>query len=110
MTREAILFSYDTRREKFDSLYDRNKFYRGLFGYRQTVRENGKVYRYEKKGLINKMPHIKVEDSVIILLEEDSPCLREYLERWSFRIQTDGPESSTLMWGILLISPFFSYL
>ena len=86
MTREAILFSYDTRREKFDSLYDRNKFYRGLFGYRQTVRENGKVYRYEKKGLINKMPHIKVEDSVIILLEEDSPCLKEYLERWSKKV------------------------
>ena len=43
-------------------------------------------YRYEKKGLINKMPHIKVEDSVIILLEKDSPCLREYLERWSKKV------------------------
>lgn len=86
MTREAILFSYDTKKEMFDSLYDRNKFYRGLFGYKQTVKENGKVYRYEKKGLINKLPHIKVEDSVIILGKENSCCMRDYLEKWSPKV------------------------
>lgn len=87
MTKEAILFSYDTMREKFDSLYDRNKFYRGLFGYKQTVRENGKIYRYEKKGLVNEMPHIKVEDSVIIVLKEDAEIFREYLEKWSRKVR-----------------------
>ncbi len=87
MSEKGVLFSYDTKREKFESLYDRNKFYRGLFGYKQTVRENGKVYRYEKKGLVNKMPHIKVEDSVIIVLEEDADCFRKYLEKWGEKVK-----------------------
>ncbi len=87
MSKNGVLFSYDTKKEKFDSLYDRNKFYRGLFGYKQTVKENGKVYRYEKKGLINKIPHIKVEDSVILVLEEDAKCFRDYLEMWGEKVR-----------------------
>ncbi len=87
MSKKGVLFSYDTKREKFDSLYDRNKFYRGLFGYKQTVKENGKVYRYEKKGLINKIPHIKVEDSVILVLKEDAKCFEDYLERWGEKVK-----------------------
>ncbi len=86
MEKTGILFSYDTRREKFKSLYDRNKFYRGLFGYKQTVKENGKVYRYEKKGLVNSIPHIKVEDSVIIVLKDDAPCFKAYLDKWSGKV------------------------
>ena len=86
MTKIGILFSYDTKRKKFDSLYERNKFYRGLFGYKQTVKENGKVYKYEKKGLVNEIPHIKVEDSVVIVLKKDADRFREYLEKWSNKV------------------------
>lgn len=87
MSNRALLVSYDTNRDRFDSLYERNKFFRGLFGYRQTVTENGKTYRYEKEGLLSTIPIIKVEDSVIILQDEDAETLMEYLDDWDPKVQ-----------------------
>ncbi|MDY6777717.1 MAG: hypothetical protein SVU32_03565 [Candidatus Nanohaloarchaea archaeon] len=85
--RAAVLISYDTRKDRFDSLYDRNKFYRGLFGYKQKVRENDKVYRYEKEGLIDRIPSIKVEDSVIIIARENLARLEEYFDKWGDKVE-----------------------
>lgn len=82
----AILIAYDTNRDKFDSLYERNKFYRGLFGYQQTVRKNDKVYHYDKEGLIGKIPNIKVEDSVIIVAERHEDRFIDYLDDWNDKI------------------------
>ncbi len=83
----AVLISYDTKKEAFDSLYERNKFYRGLFGYKQEVKENGKVYRYEKQGLIDKIPHIKVEDSVIIVAEHNQELFKQYFTQWAGKVE-----------------------
>jgi len=87
MSNRALLVAYDTNRDRFDSLYERNKFFRGLFGYRQTVTENGKTYRYEKEGLLSTIPTIKVEDSVIILQDDDAETLMEYLDDWAPQVE-----------------------
>jgi hypothetical protein len=84
--RVGILLAYDTKKEQFDSMYDRNKFYRGLFGYKQTVKENGKVYRYEKDGLIGNIPAIKVEDSVLIVNKRNAAELEEYFKQWEPKV------------------------
>ena len=42
---EAVMATYDTEQKSFASRSERNKFYRGLHGYSQTVEKNGKVYR-----------------------------------------------------------------
>lgn len=83
----ATLITYETDRNKFSSLSERNKFYRGLFGYTQTVKENGSVYHYEKDGIIDTIPHIKVADSVFILPEDEAEALREYLQKWGEKVQ-----------------------
>lgn len=84
--KKAELISYDTEKEKFESLYERNKFYRGLFGYKQTVKKNEKVYKYEKEGLIDKIPNIKVEDSVIIVSKENADKFISYFKEWKNKI------------------------
>jgi hypothetical protein len=83
----ALLIAYDTDRDRFDSLYERNKFYRGLFGYKQTVRKDEKVYHYEKEGLLGKIPSIKVEDSVIIIAQRHRDRFIEYLDEWGGKVQ-----------------------
>ncbi len=83
---KAALISYDARSDRFDSMYERNKFYRGLFGYKQTVRRNDKVYHYEKDGLLDEVPHIKVEDSVFIIHREDLNKFQTYFKQWSGRV------------------------
>jgi hypothetical protein len=83
---EATLIAYDTKRDNFSSLYERNKFYRGLFGYKQTVKENGKVYKYDKPGLLGSVPHIKVDDSVIIVADDNAQQFKDYLQEWGDKV------------------------
>ena len=84
--RKAILISYDTKKKRFKSLYERNKFYRGLFGFKQTVKRGKKKYNYDKKGLLDQIPHIKVEDSVFIISKKNLKKLISYLEEWEDKV------------------------
>lgn len=83
---KAILITYNTRKEKFDSVYERNKFYRGLFGYKQTVKKNGKTYQYEKDGLMDQVPNSRIDDSVFIVAEENVSSIQEYFQGWGDKI------------------------
>jgi hypothetical protein len=84
--KEAALITYNTQRKNFDSVYERNKFYRGLFGYTQKVKKNGKTYEYEKDGLMDEIPHIRIDDSVFIAPKGCVPKVEEYFEDWGDKI------------------------
>ena len=83
---EAALITYNTERENFESVYERNKFYRGLFGYKQTVRKNGKEYRYEKEGLMDEVPHMRIDDSVFITSTQYVEKVESYFEEWGEKV------------------------
>lgn len=87
MPEKAALLTYQTERENFDSVYERNKFYRGLFGYKQTVTKNGKKYRYEKDGLMDTIPSVRIDDSVFIMAREHVPDIREYFSDWGEKVK-----------------------
>ncbi|MFB6180731.1 MAG: hypothetical protein ABEJ93_02540 [Candidatus Nanohalobium sp.] len=82
----ATLLTYRTQKENFESVYERNKFYRGLFGYTQTVKRNGKRYEYEKDGLMDEIPHLRIDDSVFIVPEEAADRVVEYFEEWGEKV------------------------
>ncbi len=84
---EAALVTYTTRQEMFASRSERNRFYRGLFGYRQTVRRNDKVYRYEKPGLMGDITHIKVADAVFIVERGDIDRVTAYFDDWQGKVE-----------------------
>jgi len=86
MSGSASLITYSTEKEKFDSMYERNQFYRGLFGYKQTVKKNGKTYEYDKDGLMDRVPNIRIDDSVFIVNIEKYPEVKEFFETWSEKI------------------------
>ena len=83
---EAALFTYNTERKNFDSVYERNKFYRGLFGYKQTVRKNGKEYSYEKDGLMDEIPHMRIDDSVFVTSTNYVSRIKTYFEEWGEKV------------------------
>ena len=83
---EASLVTYNTKREKFESMYERNQFYRGLFGYKQTVKRNGKEYKYEKDGLMDEIPNIRIDDSVFIIAKSNTDRIRDYFNEWENKI------------------------
>lgn len=99
VSEEASLLTYDTHSSKFDSVYERNKFYRGLFGYKQTVTKNGKEYNYEKDGLMDEISCIRIDDSVFIFGNENQERVEEYFSGWGkkvtyriFKVVIEDPE------------------
>ena len=84
--KKASLITYNTHREHFESVYERNKFYRGLFGYKQTVKKNGKTYEYEKDGLMDEVPNCRIDDSVFIIAEKNVERIKEYLKGWNEKV------------------------
>ncbi len=83
---KADLLTYNTKKEMFDSVYERNKFYRGLFGYTQTVKKDGKKYEYEKDGLMDEIPNTRIDDSVFILAKKNTPRILEYFKGWENKV------------------------
>jgi hypothetical protein len=86
MSEPASLLTYSTEKKNFDSVYERNKFYRGLFGYKQTVKKNGKEYEYDKDGLMDEIPNIRIDDSVFIIAEKRTENVRDYFTKWEPKI------------------------
>ena len=86
MSESASLLTYSTEKKNFDSVYERNKFYRGLFGYQQTVKKNGKTYEYDKNGLMDEIPNIRIDDSVFIIAKKQTSKAREYFTEWEPKI------------------------
>lgn len=84
--KKATLLTYNTHREHFESVYERNKFYRGLFGYKQTVKKNGKKYEYEKDGLMDEIPNCRIDNSVFIIAEQNVDRLKEYFNNWDNKV------------------------
>ena len=84
--KKATLLTYNTHREHFESVYERNKFYRGLFGYKQTVKKNGKKYEYEKDGLMDEIPNCRIDNSVFIIAENNVGKVKEYLKGWNEKV------------------------
>jgi hypothetical protein len=84
--KKATLITYNTHREHFESVYERNKFYRGLFGYKQTVKKNGKTYEYEKDGLMDEIPNCRIDNSVFIVAKQNVDQLKEYFNTWENKV------------------------
>ncbi|MBU3958147.1 MAG: hypothetical protein KKB25_03665 [Nanoarchaeota archaeon] len=83
----AVLISFDTDSEKFESLSERNRFFWGLHGRRQTVVKNEKRYEYEREGLLDKVNHIKVADSVFIIAMEHMKRMMEFFDGWDDKVE-----------------------
>ncbi len=101
----AILISFDITSEKFDSNYERNKFFRGLYGWNQTIKKQSsdKVYTYHREGILNEMPYIKVDNSVFIVAMQEMQKILDYMEEWhdkvvwkTFRVMLDDEQFQKL--------------
>jgi len=89
--RSATLVCFSVRGEKFDSASERNKFFRGLYGWKQTVRTedaggNEKEYTYERHGVLDRVPHKKVDHSSIIIDEDRTDDVFRFFRSWANKV------------------------
>ena len=82
----AILISFDTMAEAFESPYERNKFFAKLHGRKQIVIKGGKRYEYRRQGLLGEIPNLKVDNSVFIIMEQHMRMMEEFFNRWREKV------------------------
>lgn len=85
----AVIITFHTRASKFESDYERNKFFRGLYGWKQIVPVKKKKYRYHREGLLDEVPHMKIADSVLLVALKHLERMREYFEEWEDKVDFD---------------------
>ncbi|MBI5347560.1 MAG: hypothetical protein HZB66_03045 [Candidatus Aenigmarchaeota archaeon] len=88
--KKAVLISFDTIPEKFESNYERNKFFRGLYGWNQTIPKNkNESYSYRRRGVLDEVPHVKVADSAFIIPLNEAEKIARYFEEWSDKVMCE---------------------
>ncbi len=85
----AVIITFDTQAKKFDSDYERNKFFRELHGWKQTVPSGGKRYEYRRLGLLDEIPHIRVADSAFIVAMEHMKRMQQFFREWEDKVEYD---------------------
>jgi len=86
MGKKAILICFSVNSEKFENKYERNKFFRHLYGWKQIIRKEEKVYSYERNGLLDEIPHLKVDQSSFIIPEAHIRKVIEFLKEWEDKV------------------------
>ena len=94
--RKAVLFCFSVKSGEFESHYERNKFFRGLYGWKQMIRKEvrvsdkprkeEKVYTYRREGLLDEMPHKKIDQSSFIIPEGNFDRIADFLNEWHNKV------------------------
>lgn len=88
--KKAVIITFSVKTKKFDSHYERNKFFRGLYGWKQIVRKKKKRYVYNREGLLDEIPHFKVDQSLFLIAKRHLERMRKFFEEWDDKIKWDA--------------------
>ncbi len=90
--KKAVLICFSVKTGKFESHYERNTFFRELYGWKQIIRKEigdkmkVKKYVYRRKGILDEIPHIKVDQSSFIIPEDDVDKIFNFLKEWHDKV------------------------
>ena len=85
----AVIVTFDTVAKRFDSDYERNKFFRELHGWNQVVPHGNKRYEYRRPGLLDEIPHVRVADSAFIVAMEHMKRVEAFFDTWHEKVNCD---------------------
>ena len=85
----GVIITFDTLAERFDSDYERNKFFRELHGWNQVVPSGGKRYEYRRRGLLDDVPHIRVANSAFIVAIENMKRMEAFFNEWHDKVHCE---------------------
>ena len=87
--RRAVLVTFSVKTDMFQSKTERNRFYKELYGWKQVVKKQDKRYVYERNGMLNEIPHIKIDQSLFIIMREHMRRMQKFLDEWEDKIKWD---------------------
>lgn len=85
-TRRIVLITFSIRSARFGSAYERNCFYRGLYGWKQIIRHGEARYVYKKPGLLDDIPNIKIDQSLFAIARSHLDEIESYFKEWRQKV------------------------
>lgn len=82
MEKKGVLIAFSIKTEKTNGS-EKTKFFKQLYGWTQSVPKENKTYTYERKGMLDEMPYVKVNQSSFIVPEDNFDRVFEFFEEWS---------------------------
>jgi len=94
--KKAVMFTFSMKSSGVSNS-EKTKFYKELYGWTQTVPGGKKKYVYHREGVIEEMPHEKVDQSSFLVPEDDADKMMDFFDDWSkkvmmrtFKVLLDG--------------------
>jgi len=78
--KKAILICYSFENRKGNN-YQRVKFFKSLYGWKQVIKKRRR-YVYRREGLLDRIPHLKVDQSSLIIPEEFEKEILNFMKEW----------------------------
>lgn len=83
---EGMIISFSVNSDECKKPSDRTKFFKKLYGWKQKVPGKKKEYEYEREGVLDEMPHMKISPSSFIIPEEDFEKIAQFFEEWQKKV------------------------
>ncbi len=90
---QAVIITFHTNTDRFDSSYERIKFFKELHGWKQTVPSgSSKRYVYRRQGVLDEVPHVKLADSVFAVAMEHMKRMEQFFSEWEEKVDCEMME------------------
>lgn len=83
----AVLITFNTQVEKFESNSERIKFFKELHGWKQVVNKPSGRYEYDREGILDEIPHLDVDKSVFIIMQEHMRQMERFFKEWEDKVE-----------------------
>ena len=82
----VVLITFSIKSKKFNSAYERNSFYRELYGWKQIINKKNAHYEYHKKGLLDDIPHLKIDQSLFMIAQKNLNEMERFFGGWHNKV------------------------
>ncbi len=83
--KRGVLITFSIKSQKFNPS-EKTFFFRKLYGWKQVVSNEDKTYEYERPGILDEIPHEKVDQSSFIVPENHADELMDFFDEWHNKI------------------------
>lgn len=83
--KKAVMITFSMKSQKISNS-DRTKFYKELYGWTQTVPGGKKKYVYHREGVMEDVPHEKVDQSSFLVQEDHAKKMMDFFEDWRKKV------------------------
>lgn len=85
VTKKAVMFTFAMKSARVTNS-EKTKFFKELYGWTQTVPGGKKKYVYHREGVLEDMPHEKVNQSSFLVPENEAERMMEFFDEWGKKV------------------------